>query len=65
MVDLNETINKVKSAGKSGSRIVIDGDGKCSVEVKDGAGWSAVITGISKTMAEEIMSRASDRLLLG
>ena len=35
------------------------------IEVQDGGNWSSIVVGIKKSMAEDIVSQATNRVILG
>ena len=70
MINLNEAIITIKRAGTHNVRVVpMDGenaiDGKCQIEVKEAANWEAIVSGVSKNIADGIVSQATNRVILG
>lgn len=68
--NINEAVQKIKQVGVSNTRVVpMPGqsvvDGLHQVEIREGSAWRAVVTGVTKPMAESIVSQASNRVILG
>lgn len=67
--NLNETIQKIKQAGPSSVRIVpMDGQpitGQYQIEISPQGSWVAIISGLTKQMAEDIVQQATNKVLLG
>ena len=69
-VNVNEAIEKIKKAGVQFVRTVpMPGQnvntGDYQIEIKEGGAWSPVATGITKKIAEDIISQATNRVILG
>lgn len=66
---MNEAVTRIKKAGSSKVRAVpISGgniDGDYQIEVMEDAGWVAVVSGLKKAMAEDLISQSLNRVLLG
>jgi hypothetical protein len=70
MININEAIQQIKTAGASKVRVVpmpganvLSGD--YQIEILGSGGWAAIVTGIKKSMAEDIVSQATNRVILG
>jgi len=69
-VNVNEAIVKIKEAGSSNVRTVpMPGQnvnsGQYQIEINQAGTWVPVATGISKKIAEDIISQATNRVILG
>ncbi len=67
--NINEAISKIKLVGRANTRIVKE-DGNISteksrIEVKEQGTWVTVVSGVSFKMAEDIVSQASNNVILG
>jgi len=68
-INFNETIQRIKQAGSTGVRSVpmpnqpIDGD--YQIEILTEGNWTPLVTGINKKTAEDIISQATNRVILG
>jgi hypothetical protein len=69
-ININEAIQKIKQAGSACVRAVpmpnqnvLTGD--YQIEIKTGDIWSPIVIGVSKKIAEDIITQATSRLLLG
>lgn len=70
MLNLTEAIQRIKSAGAKNVRVVPMPNqsainGMHMIEVKDGGSWTGIVSGLSKTAAEDIVRQATNRVLLG
>lgn len=65
MVNLNEAVQKIKSVGSLNARVVSSADGKAEIEVREGGNWTTLVSGITRKIAEDIMSQATNRVILG
>lgn len=69
-ININEAIQKIKQVGASSVRTVpmageaVDG-GQYQIEVQENGSWTAIVTGVKKTMAEDIIRQATNRVILG
>lgn len=70
MVNLSEAIQQIKKVGLHNVRSVpmqgqspVDGD--YQIEIMEGTCWKPIVTGIKQRTAEDIISQASNRVLLG
>ncbi len=68
--NINEAIQTIKRVGATNARIVpVSGqsalNGQQQIEVRDGGNWSAVVTGVTRQMAESIIAQASNKVILG
>ncbi len=68
--NLNETIQRIKAAGATNARAVpMPGqnvaEGDYQIEVKEGSSWNVVVSGIKKSMAEDLIAQAVNRVILG
>lgn len=69
-VNVNEAIQKIKAAGTANVRSVpMPGQnvnsGDYQIEISQNGEWTPVATGISKKIAEDIISQATNRVILG
>jgi len=69
-MNLNEAIKKIKKVGASNVRVVpmpnqSIKDGDHQVEIKEGSNWLPIVTGIKKQMAENLVSQAVNKVILG
>jgi len=69
-VNLNETVQKIKQVGSQNVRSTpMPGEdvvnGKYQIEVNENGVWSAIAIGVSKRIAEDIISQAVNRTILG
>jgi len=69
-INVNEAIQKIKQAGSSSVRAVpmpgqnvLSGD--YQIEVKAGDMWSPIVVGVNKKIAEDIITQATNRTILG
>jgi nitrate reductase beta subunit len=70
MLNVNEAIQKIKSIGASNVRIVpMAGQpinsGDHQIEIKSGANWEPIVSGVKKKMAEDIVNQAINKVILG
>lgn len=70
MLNVNEAIQRIKTIGANNVRIVpMDGqpinDGNHQIEIRTGAGWEVIVTGVKKRMAEDIVNQAVNKVILG
>lgn len=68
--NLNETVNKIKSVGSPNVRSVpMQGNdpvnGLYQIEIYEGGVWKALVSGLKKPMAEDIIRQALNRVILG
>ena len=63
-INLNETVSTIKRVGSANTRIVSTGD-KCIIEVNENGAWSELLGGLNRKMAEDIVSQAANRVILG
>lgn len=68
-INLSETSAKIRSVGARNVRIVpVLGervDGLQQIEILEGSTWSAILSGVSKKIAEDIVATACNRVILG
>lgn len=64
MVNLKETIQKITLAGVNNARSVPDGD-SFKIEVKRGGVWQPIASGLTESIANDILKRAANRTILG
>lgn len=69
-VNVNEAIERIKSAGAGNVRSVpMPGqnvnDGQYQIEINQNGQWVPVATGISKRISEDLISQATNRVILG
>jgi len=69
VLNINEAIAKIKAVGATNVRSVpMPGNtpsGQYQVEIKENAVWVPIVTGLNKRMAEDIITQATNRVLLG
>lgn len=67
--NINEAVQKIRQVGGTNARVVpMDGhglDGLHYVEIRENGSWHAVVSGVTKKMAEDIISQATNRVILG
>ena len=63
-MDMHAIIKQIKDAGANNVRIV-DKNDNCAIEVYSYGQWKQVISGIKHSMAEDIVSQSTGKLLLG
>lgn len=68
--NVNEAVQKIKKVGGSNARIVpMAGqsvlDGLQCVEIREDGAWHAVVSGVTKKMAEDIVNQATNRVIFG
>ncbi len=68
--NINEAVHKIKLVGGSNVRIVpMPGNdalnGLQTIEIRENGSWSSVGTGVTKRIAEDIISQATNRVILG
>jgi hypothetical protein len=69
-LDLAAAVQRIKRVGQTNVRAVpmsgqnVQG-GDYQIEICEGGSWSAIVTGIKQPMAEDIISQASNRVILG
>jgi len=68
--NINEAIQKIKRVGGTNTRIVpMAGqsivEGRVQIEVRSGGEWETVVTGVTQKMAEDIVSQATNKVILG
>jgi hypothetical protein len=69
-VNVNEAIQKIKSAGATNVRVVpMSGQnintGDYQIDLQSNGQWSTIVTGIKKSMAEDLVNQATNRVILG
>jgi hypothetical protein len=69
-VNVNEATQKIKAAGSSNVRSVpMEGQnvqsGKYQIEIKEGGSWVSIAECPNKKMADDIISQAVNRTILG
>lgn len=70
MLSLTEAMQQIKTAGAKNVRVVPMPNqpaitGMHMIEVKNGGGWVGIVSGLSKTAAEDIVRQATNRVILG
>jgi hypothetical protein len=70
MVNLNEAITSIRRVGVTNVRVLpMAGEnaleGKFQIEIKDTGDWQTIVSGVSKSIAEGIVSQATNRVILG
>lgn len=70
MLNLTEAIQKIKTVGAKNVRVVPMANqpaitGMHVIEVKDGGSWVGIVSGLSKTAAEDIVRQATNRVICG
>jgi len=69
-VNLTETMQRIKKAGAEKARAVpMEGQsavsGQYQIEIKEGDGWSTVASGLTKSLAEQVIAQATNRVICG
>ncbi len=69
VANINEAVEAIKKVGGTNARVVPmpgqDVNGRQQVEIREGASWRAVVTGVSRKMAEDIIAQAVNRTICG
>lgn len=70
MYNLSEAVQQIKAAGARNVRVVpMTGQpvntGLYMIEVKSGQGWVGIVDGVSKAVAEGIVTQAVNRVICG
>lgn len=68
--NINETVMKIKKVGGSNARVVpMNGQdaigGLQQIEIREGNTWHAVLSGLTRKLAEDIISNATNKVILG
>ena len=69
-INVNEAIQRIKVAGVGRVRTVpmpgedVNSD-NYQIEINEGGNWTSVVTGVSKRIAEDMISQATNRVILG
>lgn len=68
--NLNEAIQRIKQAGVNHTRILpVTGESALGdnqeIQVKESGEWRTVVTGIKRSMAEDLVRQATNRVILG
>lgn len=69
-INVNEAIQKIKQVGKSSVRAVPMPNhdvqtGDYQIEIKEGSAWTPIVVGVNKKIAEDIISQATNKVILG
>lgn len=69
-VNISEAIVRIRRAGANNVRTVPMGGqdvrtGNYCIEVREGGAWVAIVEGLPKTAAEDIVTQATNRVILG
>jgi len=65
-MSLKETIERVKSVGIDKARIVpADKSGKFVLEIEENKQWVKVTKPMSRTMTEDVLRQATNKVILG
>jgi hypothetical protein len=70
MINMNEAVLKIKAAGSKAVRVVpgpgqsVD-SGLYQIEILESSGWSPVVQGLAKQVAESMVNQAVNRVILG
>lgn len=69
-MDINQIINKIKAAGIVNTRILpMEGhdplNGLQKIEIKENGHWHSIISNVPKIIAEQAVTMASNRVILG
>ena len=70
MLSLTEATQAIKKAGANNVRVVpMPGqsvnDGDHQIELKNGESWELIVSGMKKSIAEQIVSQALNRVICG
>lgn len=69
-INVNEAVATIKKVGANNTRVIqmpnqsLDGLHQIEVQLNPGV-WQPILTGIKKTMAENIVREATNRVILG
>lgn len=69
-INVNEAIQQIKRVGSTSARAVpMPGqsvtEGDYQIEINEGGSWRPIVTGIKKKIAEDIISQAVNKVILG
>lgn len=69
-MNINEAVQRIKKVGVKNVRVVpMDGQsitgGLHKIEIKDNGIWTTVLEGIQKKIAEDLVSQAVNKVILG
>lgn len=64
MININEAVARIKKVGTLNTRIVPD-SGTHRIEVKEEGAWVTVASGLSQKLAEDLVSKAANKVILG
>ncbi len=70
MINFNEAIQKIKVVGSKNVRAIpMEGqsinEGDYQIEIKANGAWVTIVAGVKKKMAEDIISQAVNKVILG
>ena len=66
MSNFKSAVEKIKKVGVMNTRISpSDIPGKCVLEIKEGEEWKTILHPMKKTMLEDVVRQASDKVILG
>ncbi len=70
IANINEAVEKIKKIGASNARIVPMPNenavtGLHQIDIREGQSWVTVVSGITKSMGEDLVSQATNRTILG
>jgi hypothetical protein len=65
MSDFRNAVAKIKKVGVENTRISPEINGKCILEIKEDGEWTTILKPMKKTMLEDVISQASNKVILG
>jgi uncharacterized metal-binding protein len=70
MLNIHEAVQKIKKVGSSNVRVIpMDGQpaltGLHKIEIRDQGVWITIVEGVQKRMAEDIVTQAINKVILG
>lgn len=63
--NITEATAKIRKVGSLNTRIVEGADKLCQVEVKENGAWTPVVVGLTKVLAENLVSQATKQVICG
>lgn len=64
-IDMNAVTEAVKRAGRANTRITKGPDDRYQIEINESGSWKVIQAGVSQKIAEDLVSRAVNKVILG
>ncbi len=69
-MNINDVVAQIKSVGVNEVRVTtMEGqsciDGDCQIDIRQSGAWNTILSGVKRTMAENIVRQSRDRVILG